>query len=397
VSALLFATVPVDCFGGGWDGEPSLEDVVFSFESFLDINAYQFRPSEDLAWQDVENGFRATGGSLDHNLLYTYTDLRLKQALTPNVNFRLTWSEEELYESREAQRPLLELEARPDGWPVSLSLIGTPEYAKREADLGLAATLGQRPGNYLHVAWLSPDLYYNEKNVQDGSSYRSEPGQWTVEGAYNWAERYEFRFWLQDNRPMEFVLNDEVSVFAYESRSYRASFDVSAGPEQHYGLSLRGFDTSQSLDEALSYRSQDIRYLSAEGYWFTAVNSMDEWTVGVRYDDFRNDERNPADIDTSFDFLYRMSQVYTLYYHPYRPDRAWEVGLYLANATKGNDFVEASLDDTIRDEPQAKLTTSWELFSAGRASVLSVKLSWDLDDIEVDPFDGGMMRFSTRF
>jgi len=397
VSALLLATMPAECVWANWDGEPSLDDIVFSFESFVDINAYQFRPSEEIKWYDVEDGFRVTGGSLDHNLLYVFSDLRLKQEITPNVNFRLRWSEEELYESREQQRPLLEVEVRPEGWPASLSLIGSPEYAKREADLGLAATLGQRPWNYLHVAWLSPDLFYNDKNVQDGSYYRSEPNQWTVEAAYNWAERYKLRFWWQDNKPLEFVLDDQVSVFSYENRSYHATFDYHAGAERNYGISVRGFDTSQSLDNGLFSRTQDIRYISVEGYWFTVVDRVDEWTVGVRYDEFRNDERNPEALAASFDFLYKMYQVYTVYHHSYRPQQDVELGLYVGKASKGNDYAVHSIEDTIKDKIEAKLTTSWELFSVDRDSALNVTLSWNLDELETDPVDGGMMRFSSRF
>ncbi len=397
VSALLLATAPFRSALASWDGEPTLEDIVFSFESFLDINAYQFRPSEDIKWYEVENGFRATGGSFDHNLLYVSSDLRLKREVTPNVNIRLWWSEEELYESREVQRPLFEVELRPEGWPASLSLIGSPEYAKREADIGLAATLGQRPWNYLHLAWLSPDQYYNEKNIQDGSYYRSKPTQWTVEAAYLWADRYKLRLWWQDNKPLEFVLDDQISVFAYENRSYRATFDYRADYAQNYGISVRGFETRQGLDDGLSYRTQDIRYLSVEGYWFTMVDGVDEWTVGVRYDDFRNDERNPADLTTSFDFLYKTYQAYTVYLHPYKPHQAWELGLYVGNSTKGNDYVAESVEDTKRDKIEAKLTTGWELFSVDRESALNLTLSWNLDELESDPVDGGMMRFSSRF
>jgi hypothetical protein len=59
--------------------------------------------------------------------------------------------------------------------------------------------------------------------------------------------------------------------------------------------------------------------------------------------------------------------------------------------------VDAAIDDTIRDKLEAKLTTSWELFSVDRANTLTLALSWNLDEIESDPVDGGMMRFSSRF
>jgi len=321
----------------------------------------------------------------------------LKQEVTPDVNFRLRWSEEELYESREQQRPLLEIEVQPEDWPASLSLIGSPAYAKREADLGLALTLGRRPWNYLHVAWLSPDLYYNEKNVQDGSYYRSKPSQLTMDAAYQWSDRYKLRLWLQDNKPLEFVLDDQVSVFAYENRSYRAALDYASSPEQHYGINVRGFDTNQSLGDGVTYRLQGIRYLSVGGYWFTAVNSVDEWTVGLRYDEFHNDERDPTDTTTSFDFLYKNYQAYTTYHHPYQTHQAWVLGLYVGNATKGNNFLDASVADTIRDKLEAKLTTGLELFSVNKDTTLNMTFSLNLDELESDPADGGMMRFSSRF
>lgn len=397
LSALLLAISLIRPVSASWDGDPTLEDIIFSFESFVDINAYQFRPSEEVKWYGVENGFRAVGGSLDHNFLYMYSDLRLKRALTPGVNFRVQWREEEFYESRDLQRPLLEAELRPEGWPLSLSLIGSPEYAKRESDIGLATTLGERSKRYLRLAWLSPDNFYNEKNIQDGSFYRSEPEQWTVEGAWDWQDRYRLRFWWQENRPLEFVPDDQLSLFSYENSSYRASLDYTTAGDYHYGMTVYGFDTRQGLDGPLSRRTQDIRYLSIEGYWFTELSGTDEWTVGLRYDDFENSERATAEPEGSFDFLFQTYQLYSIYHRFYQPQQAWAIGLYIGQATKGDDYVDASFDDTIREKTEAKLTNTLEFHSADRESLLSVTLSWNLDGIASDPVDGGLLRFSGRF
>ena len=96
-----------------WDGATSLHTIDFKPENFLDINSYQFRPSEEIRWYDVENGWRVTGGSLETNHSYLLTDLRLKRAIMPNFNARLRWNDEEFYAPREPERPLLELELQP--------------------------------------------------------------------------------------------------------------------------------------------------------------------------------------------------------------------------------------------------------------------------------------------
>jgi hypothetical protein len=83
--------------GATWDGDPALDDIDFNLESFVDINSYQFRPSEEIDWYDVENGWRLVAGSLETNYLYLSTDLRLKKAVTPNLTARLWLADEEFY------------------------------------------------------------------------------------------------------------------------------------------------------------------------------------------------------------------------------------------------------------------------------------------------------------
>ncbi len=397
LAALLLNSVVFDTRAAGWDGDPSLEDITFSFESFIDMNAYQFRRADEIRWIDVENGYRATGGSFDHNLLYMFSDLRVKQAITPNVVARVMWEEEEFYERREQQRPLLEIELRHSDYPVSVSLLGRPAYAKRDADLGLGLTLGERPRNYLRVAALAPDLFYNMKNVQDESSYRTEPGQWLVEGAYDWGNGFRMNFQWEQNRPLEFVLDDEVSVFAFENRNYSLTVTRRLDEAQTLGLRTRGFATEQSIDEGSEWRSQDIRYASVDAFRIALPGENDEWTVGLRYDEFRNNERAAAGGRMSFDFLYTTLQAYTTYYHPFRPHQAWELGLFVGNATRGSDYIDASVPDTHANQIEGKLTTAWELFSANRASTLTFALSWNLDELDSDAVDGGMIRLQTLF
>jgi len=229
-----------------WDGSTTLHDIHLKPENFLDINSYQFRPSEDIQWYDVENGWRVAGGSLESNRAYLFTDMRLKRPITPNFNARLRWTDEEFYAPHEPERPLLELELQPTAEPVTFSLLGAPAYAKREADLGLAASLGVRPWDYVRVAWLRPDYYYNRKNDLDNSYYRRAPGQLTAEAAYKWGEDYKLRLLWQDDRPLEFVLdeagNDDLLIFQLDLFNAR-------GPMPR---------TLLEVDE----RTKDIRYSS---------------------------------------------------------------------------------------------------------------------------------------
>ena len=380
-----------------WDGDPVLDDIDFNLESFMDISSYQFRHSETLRWYEVENGMRVAAGSLETNYLYLDTDLRLKKEITPQVTARLWLSDEEFYEPREFPRPLLELEVRPTAWPVSFSLLGTPAYAKREADLGLGVTLGQRPWNFLRLAWLNEDYYFNEKNELDGSYYQREPSQLTLEGAYRWADRYKLRLLWQENHPLEYVLDDRVSLFSYENRNYRLSFDVRANAVDNFGIVLRGFETAQGLDEGVSSRTQDIRYVSVDGYWFRQLRQRDEWTVGLRYDDFVNEERTPADPTTAFDYSFWTAQIYTTYYHPFSTHQAWELGLHLGQAKQERDFLAVAMADEQEDRIEAKLRLGWELFSLDQSSALSLAVSLNLDEITADPFDGGSVRFRSEF
>jgi hypothetical protein len=397
VLALYLATAMTGSAWASWDGDPSLDDIDFNLESFIDINAYQFRRSEEVKWYDVENGLRIAAGSLETNYLYLLTDIRLKAEITPHVKARLWLADVEWYEPREFPRPLLELELQPTSWPVSLSLLGVPAYAKREADLGLAMTLGQRPWNFFRVAWLNEDYYFNEKNELDGSYYQEEPSQLTLEGAYQWADRYKLRVLWQENNPLEYVLDDQVSVFAYENQNFQMTFDIRVDEIHNIGVALRTFETTQSLDDTVSPRSQDIRYFSIDGYWFRPLRQRDEWTLGLRYDDFVNEERTPADFSTSFDYTYWTAQIYTTYYHPFSAHQAWEVGLYVGQAKIKQDFLAATVADEEEDGIEAKLQLGWQLFSTDQNNALTFAFALNLDEIASDPFDGGSVRLRSQF
>ena len=380
-----------------WDGNTRLYDIDFRPENFLDINSYQFRPSEDIRWYGVENGWRVAGGSLESNRAYLYTDIRLKRPITPNFSARLSWNDEELSAPRDPERPLLELELRPSAWPVFLSLLGAPAYAKSGAELGAAVSLGVRPWDYLRVAWLRPDFYYNEKNDVDGSYYRHAPNQIAVETAYQWGDRFQLRLAWHDNKPQEFVLDNQVSVFAYRNQNYQGSFDYRRDPEHTMGVAVRGFETRQSRDDAGVGRVQNISYDSVNAYWIRAMDRDKQWTVGVRADDFRNRERDPSDPAAEFDFLFTTIQIYSDYCRPFSSQQAWELGLYLGDVTKRRDYRDTAITDRRQNFFEAILRTGWDIFSIDHSTALALGVSWNLDDLIHDSFDGGSVRFRAEF
>jgi hypothetical protein len=394
---LLTVSTPVGAVSMAWDGNTALHDIEFRPENFLDINSYQFRPSEDIRWYDVENGWRVTGGSLESNRAYLYSDIRLKRSITPNFSARLSWSDEELYAPRDPERPLLELELQPTVWPLSLSLLGAPAYAKSEAELGLAVSMGMRPWNYVRVAWLKADYYYNGKNEFDNSYYRHAPSQFAVEAAYKWGERNKLRLVWYDNKPQAFVLDNQVSVFAYRNRNFQGSFDYQWDSSQTFGISVRGFDTRQSRDDGGVLRAQDIRYHAVNAYRIRTMRRGREWTLGIRYDDFRNREHTSSDLGQDFDFLFNTTQAYSDYYLPFLPHQAWDLGLYLGDARKQRKYPDASISDWRQGYFEAMLRTGWDIFSIDNVTTLSLAVSWNLDDLIHDSFDGGSVWFRTQF
>ncbi len=396
-STLWMILMHAGAVAAAWDGSTSLHDINLKPENFLDINSFQFRPSEEIRWYGVENGWRIAGGSLESNRAYLKTDLRLKQLITPSLSARLYWADNEFYEPRQVARPLLELELRPSAWPLSFSLLGAPAYAKPEADLGLAITLGMRPWDYVRVAWLSPDHYYNSKNDFDRSYYLRNPSQLTVDAAHKWDERYKLRLLWQDNSPLEFVLDDQISVFAYENRNYQGSFDYQRDTSQTFGIAMHGFDTKQSSDAAGTFRSQDIRYYSVNSYWIRSMGLDKEWTIGIRHDAFRNAERTPLVSATEYDYVLETTQLYSTYYVPFASQQAWDLGLYLGHSSERRSYLDASIDRSRENYFEAKLRTGWEVFSSGRGSALTLALSWNLDNLVDDTFDGGSVRFRAAF
>jgi hypothetical protein len=393
---LLVLTVGPPAGATGWDGDPTLYEIGLSAETFLDIQAYAFRPAETLRWHEVENGWRITGGSLNTDHAYLHSELRLKAAVTPMLNARLWFEEEDFYEPRQSGRPLLELEVTAPQLPISVSALGAPAYDKRQADLGVGVTVGARPWNYLRLTWLDADSYYNTKNSYDESYYRKKPGQGTVEGAYRVNDAYKLRFKLSHDRPQEFVMADSGGVFSYENSFYEVLVDYSVSPQRNVGATVGGFRTRQGLAGSDTDESQDIRYGSANAYLIQRLSHANELTLGLRYDDFRDSERG-RDAASRFDYTLRSAQVYAELFRRFAPHQGWELGLYVGTSRETVQHRAEDIPAQRDGSFQAKAKLAWELLSANSDTALQVAGSVNLDEIARDPFDGASLRLRTEF
>ena len=163
------------------------------------------------------------------------------------------------------------------------------------------------------------------------------------------------------------------------------------------GVAVRGFDTRQSRDDAGTGRVQNIRYYSVNTYWIRAMDRDKQWTVGVRVDDFRNRERTASDPAAEFDFLFKTMQVYSDYYRPVTSQQALELGVYLGDVIKRRDYRDTVTADWRQHLFEAILRTGWDIFSIDHSTALALGVSWNLDDLIHDSFDGGSVRFRAEF
>jgi hypothetical protein len=191
--ALLLAVKPVQAF----DDDYEINDINLNHENFLDINAHRFRKSLEYQWFDNNSAWRITGASLDADLAFVQTELKLHHELSDYVNVRLTAEQEVFYADKEFPFPTAEVEYYPWAGNAGIALLGTPSYEKSEMDMGIALIWGRRPWNYTRFEYLDVDALYNQKNFQDNSYYNKEPVALTLEGAYQFGELYKLRFKLR--------------------------------------------------------------------------------------------------------------------------------------------------------------------------------------------------------
>ena len=92
-----------------------INDINLNEENFLDIKAHRFRKSLDYQWYDSNNGWRMNGASLDGDLAFLQTELKLQSELSDYLNVRLELEQEVFYASKDAPLPTVEVELYPWG------------------------------------------------------------------------------------------------------------------------------------------------------------------------------------------------------------------------------------------------------------------------------------------
>lgn len=384
----------VSAAASGFDGDTRIEDVNLKQENWLDIQAYSFRKSLDQQWNEGDNGFRFTGGSLDIDYLFLRTELRYRQALSEQVDMRLGWEEERFYAPRDFEHPYAEVAYHPDAVPMEFSFLGRSGYAKSGADFGGAISLGRRPWNFLRLVGYAEESLYNDKNEADGSYYEREPATLRLEGAYRLSgERFVTRFMAERNTPLEFVEADGVTTFRHDGSRFRAFLDYRPMPGHLFGLAYRGFREDRLRREPAATRSRRLTYDGLGVYWqYTALPDY-EVNAGVRVDRLTSDLRGP---DSNKDYRITTPQVYGLLTHWYTPTQGWELGTYLGRTWERTEFLPSG-EDYVDSSTQGKLRTSWAYRSEDRRSTLMLHFTFNLDELVQDPGDGAGMTYQGVF
>lgn len=378
----------------GFDGNTRIEDVNLKPENWLDIQAYSFRKSQDQQWNEGDNGFRFTGGSLDIDYLFLRTELRYRQALSEQVDMRLGWEEERFYAPRDFEHPYAEVAYHPDAVPVEVSFLGRSGYAKSGADFGGALSLGRRPWNYIRLVGYTEESLYNDKNEYDGSYYEREPATLRLEGAFRLLdERLVTRFMAERNTPLEYVEADGVTTFRHDGSRYRAMLDYRPRDGHLLGLAYRGLREDRSRREPAGTRSRRLTYDGLGVYWQYTAPPDYELNAGVRADRLTNELRRP---DSDKDYRITTPQLYGVLTHWYAPRQGWELGTYLGRTWERTDLLTSG-DDVSQISYQGKLRTSWAYRSTDGRSSLMLHFTFNLDDVIRDPGDGAGMTYQGVF
>lgn len=380
-----------------FDNDFEINDINLSEENFLDMKAHRFRKSQDYAWYDSVSGWRFTGASLDADLAFTQTEVKLQKALSEYVNIRLSMEQEVFYADKEFAIPKAEIEIYPWAGNLGFTFLGTPGYEKRDLDLGLAVIWGRRPWNYLRFEYLDVDALYSQKNVMDNSYYSKDPKTLKLEGAYQLAQHYKLRFSLSHGQPLEFVDPDNSSLFKYEGDDFFLLFDYQPKPDSVIGITVSGFSLDKSVLETTDNRRQATDYISTDIYWVQGMGKKYEIRLGTQYDYISNDIKDF--LSSSNDLAYHMDtlQVYGTAYHRFNEHMAWDLGLYLGQVEERQNYIYDNSRDTLNDTFEAKLRMGFEYSSSDGHNTLQVNISINADDALSDPGDGGGISFQSLF
>jgi len=389
-----------------FDNDFEINDINLDHENFLDIKAHRYRKSLEYEWFDNTSGWRINIASLDSDLAFTQTELKLQNALSEYVNIRLEVEQEVFYADKEFPLPTVEAEVYPWAGDLGFSLLGTPAYEKREMDLGVAVIWGRRTWNYTRFEYLDVDSLYNEKNVTDNTFYSEEPVAMKLEGAYQFGgqsdKMYKLRFNISRDKPLELIDPDNNGIFRHEASDYFLLFDYLPTPDSVIGITINGFTLDKSSSQAASSQAEQNQqqatdYISADIYWVKGMGKSYELRLGTQYDHITNDIRDFITPDNDLDYFMKTLQVYTSAYHPFNEHMAWDLGLYVGQVEEQQNYLQDNARDTLNDGVEAKFRMGFEYSSSNGRNSLQFNISLNLDDPFKDPGDGGGISFQSVF
>lgn len=374
-----------------------IDDINLDEENFLDIKAHRFRKSLEYQWYDNTTAWRITGASLDADITFLQTELKLQHELSKYVNVRLQFEQETFYADREFPLPTAEVEIYPWAGDFGFSMLGTPAREKREMDLGFALIWGRRPWNYTRFEYLEIDSLYNEKNNTDNTFYSKQPKAMKLEGAYQIGEHYKLRFNVSRDKPLEFVDPDNNGLFRQDASDYFLLLDYQPVPDSVIGITINGFTLDKSSAQTGQDQQQDTDYISADIYWVKGMGKQYELRFGTQYDHITNDIRDFITSINNQDYSMKTLQVYSTAYHPFNEHMAWDLGLYIGHVEEEQKFLQNKNISTLNEGIEAKLRLGFEYASADGRSSLQVNISLNADDPINDPGDGAGISFQSVF
>lgn len=382
-----------------FDDDRSISDIHLKDESFLDINAHQFRKSLDLKWYDTLNGWRAAGGSVSTDRLFLNNELKIHKRISPIISFGMQYEQENFYAKKPPPQAMMSLTVTPPTLSnIGLSILGTPAYDKRQSDFGYAITVGQRPGSYSRLSALKVDKYYNDKNEFDASYYDEFGRSLRLDGAIHIKNGWQMVYDLKKETPLEFVFDNQTSRFRHESQDNKVNFIHHLSRKRFAGANFRVMNIDKYLEEASSNEGQKIDYYMLDLYWVdSGFDGNRELTAGFRYDSFKERLRDYLDPTNTYNFELTTWQAYSSLYNSYSLHQAWDLGLYLAWSERNKQYVINSSNEFDDQGVQAKLRTSWQYHSINKDSVLVITMTFNLDDLIDDPGDGGGIYFQSHF
>ena len=363
-------------------------------EHYLDINKGEFEESMNDDWHSSDNGWRISSHSITTDLTYLHTQIKLHHQLSEYASMRLHYDQEIEYYDKELPPPGLEFEVRPyPKYPVSVSIVGSFQYDKSGSEQGGAITFGERTKNFIRYTDLTIDKYHNSK-TGDASRYITNPQIHAFEGAYHWSDKLYGWFEYRQFTPLDFLFDDQVTTFDHESNYFEAFIKYKHDQDNHYKVRIKGFEIKQAQEGTVNERQQ-LEYESIDLRWLLRQSQPFRYAVGYRYDQFNNDIYSTLTDAGVLEYPYRSRQVYGTMTHQYHAQQSWEVGLYVGVTNEPNDFKLPDIDPP--EVTETKLNFVWGYYSINKRAAAFVHISFNLDDFNEDPGDGGGLTYQSTF